>query len=355
MAIKKYITLIKPYCEYNCLHCCYNTKKNISYKKIKKEMIKLQLNGHVVNLYDLSPNSKTIGLFKLTKQLENGEHQGFNWLNLTPEFPLTKDNIEYLKKTKAALHYSIFGSTKEKNSIITGDINSFNRLLMHVIRIRKLLPNNYLSLFMVLHKKNIDEIPGIIKICEKIHFNGFEVAFLAYINKARNKRFKGLYLNDEDIKRFNSIIKKISKQTNIHISVDRTCGPSNPILEKCNIWAPPIKGAYCGCAINQFTVMLGSNLVFPCAAMAGDKRLAIGRYKDGEIKINKKFDFDLNKVGEPCKSCKLLPSCRGGCRADAIFYELEKTGKYNYSAGQRRCFYNTVKESPQNNDMCQNH
>lgn len=338
---KKYITLINPYCKYNCLHCCYNTKTKVKNKEVKKTIINLQKKGYIVNLYELYPTNESLELFEITKQFNKNKGY-FDWLNITNDFEFTKENINFLKKIKATIHYSIFGCSKKTNAEITCDKNYLEKTLRHIKKLKRIIGRKEISFFMILHKKNIDEIPKIIRICEIMRINELDITYLTYINKARSKRFSDYYLTEKDIQKFLKICIKEKKRTKVDISIDKTCGPiltGGFCSRNCNIWAPPIKKYFCGQTRNQYTIMLGSNLVFPCASMAGDEKLSIGRYDNKKMIIEKKWPLNYKNIEEPCKSCERFNECKGGCRADAIFDELEKKRAYNFNAGQKRCLY----------------
>lgn len=348
MTQSKHIVLIVPNCTKQCVHCSFGSYKMIDDQTIRQHVIDLQSQGHTVSLYELDPDAASFERFRFTKQYERGDDNPFTWLNITNSLPLTSDIVGYIRRHRIQVSYSLYGSTKERHALIAGEQNGLDETLRHVRKLRRLAPNNYLIFAVVVHRQNLDDVPAMIELAEGLGINELDFTFLAYVSRARRTKLDELHLRAVDIRRLYQQLASLESSVRPTIAIDPSCGPLFGMRFRnkyCNIWGPEEPGRYCGQGRNQLTIMLGSNLIFPCGSMAGDERLAIGKLEGGELVIGESWPLEDGGLGEPCHSCVHLEACQGGCRANAIFENLRRTGAYDHRAGQGNCFYACARNS----------
>ena len=100
-----------------------------------------------------------------------------------------------------------------------------------------------------------------------------------------------------------------------------------------NLGEIPFVNPLDGCSVGSRALSISPNGdVYPCIMMDGYTTMKLGNVYHSKLleiwtnspTLNKLRHMKLSDLHEPCRSCPLLPVCRGGCRASALwtFHDL---------------------------------
>jgi len=97
--------------------------------------------------------------------------------------------------------------------------------------------------------------------------------------------------------------------------------------------------SFCSCGSEHVMIKSHSRDVYPCRYVVTEPKLRIGTFDEKEgLVIEKNWYDDLaESIEEPCRSCPILNSCMGGCRAEAIGEKYRREGVIDVFAGFVNC------------------
>lgn len=296
---------INNYCNFNCVHCYVDKKK----QQISLEDFKIvidNLNDLQIKLCILTGGETLLHpqLFEILDYAEDN-YKGDLILN-TNAYILNEKIIKKLAKYRLMhLHISLDGTEAIHNKIRQNK-NSFKTVIQATKTAQKYgIKVEFLCTVM---KWNINDIPNIIQIAKK--FNT-KINFKRLIPS--NKFIQdNLVLSSDEVKQLEIYIK----QSNYDKAYIDTC--------YCDI-----KSKSKGCLLNttQLCSIDVNGNVFICPFLH-EKDFHLGNiFKDEKLrdiynayyKNGRKFSFTQQDLEHPCSSCKKFNKCKGGCRADAYY------------------------------------
>lgn len=346
----EHVTLVNPSCRLGCKHCGYPNYSPVDESKIVEIIKNLQAKRHTVKLYDMDISSQSLRLFELTKQYE--DPKGFGWLNVTENFKPNRSELSKLEKMMVGFCLSLHGPSADISSMISGSKDRHARLLESFGYLRSNLPDKPVGLAMVVHKHNIEYIKEMILLGNKLDVGFLEFINILFAGRATSNLTRDFFLEKTDLTKALMDIKKYSALANYEIQLDSTWGPSTSIIPpvtvipqagqgNCSMFAPSLKNRFCNAGYNHVGIRLDNLLVFPCPGMTVYKELAIGKYIDGDIKIEDNWIRTYHT--EPCNSCDIYTNCLGGCRISSIAEGLRLFGAIKRNIGQNNCAYHVTR------------
>jgi radical SAM protein with 4Fe4S-binding SPASM domain len=98
------------------------------------------------------------------------------------------------------------------------------------------------------------------------------------------------------------------------------------------------KRKFCPGGRQSFGIDPTNGGVWSCVYAAKVDPVKIGHVdENGDIVVTAEWPFESDKIGEPCRSCEILPACGGGCRGTAIVEHLIAKGELDHLAGFANC------------------
>ena len=101
---------------------------------------------------------------------------------------------------------------------------------------------------------------------------------------------------------------------------------------------PLAEQGYCPGAQHSFGVDPVSKGVWPCYFTFTVDALKIGRLdEENGLVLTEDWPYHPERIGEPCKSCDLMPACAGGCRGMSMVEHLVRSGELDFYPGFEDC------------------
>ncbi len=172
----------------------------------------------------------------------------------------------------------------------------------------------------VVTSNNLEHIVGFVRFLDKL---GVDYFTLLKLKPGALTEEEFLRLSP-DPKEYAKVIRKIAEiQDEINIKVTLDCGSINVMqmaFTDQELKTVPVLG----CPVGHTQIVINPDGdVYPCAALLGKEFLLGNVLKDDlekiwlENPILKELRQVKKNIKEPCKSCKHLDICRGGCRGIA--------------------------------------
>ncbi|MEW6074059.1 MAG: hypothetical protein AB1726_15865 [Planctomycetota bacterium] len=96
--------------------------------------------------------------------------------------------------------------------------------------------------------------------------------------------------------------------------------------------------SYCPGAHSSFGVDPVKRGVWPCYFTLTVDPLRIGTLDpERGLVLDQDWPYHPERIGEPCRSCSLMPACGGGCRGMSMVEHLLRDGALDHYAGFRNC------------------
>ncbi len=221
---------------------------------------------------------------------------------------------------------------------INGREGNFDKLqeTIDFLREQKIYP----GFNTVVSKMNFDHLEEIVQFAEKNEIS--EVEFLKYKPLGRSsKEYELFSLTQEQIRLFYPKLEQLQKRYSVQLKIDCSFIPSmvyhKPKIK--NLEKLGITGCDAGntlLSINSKAVFSGCSFVQNCETVTN-----FSENWDGSKQLTK-FRKLSSEIIEPCRSCKYLSICKGGCRAVAIHHSDDFTQPDNecpfvYDYNRSRC------------------
>jgi len=253
------------------------------------------------------------------------------------------DYVKELSTTNPIFGFSLHGHRADIHEILTQEGN-FDVTIDAIKKARKLnLPN--LRVFSVLHSRNYMYMQEMCELLQKYDFSHLQFTKLNYAGGAQELP-DDLYM-DQDA--FVHVVKTYEKlkakySGTMELSLSKMYGPTHSRLKVhfLGLITPFMKRQRRAChgGIEKIIVDAKTKKIFPCVWTTGEEWINLGYYDEEKGLVFEKktwFEDIESKIGEPCKSCKILRYCGGYCRSAAIAETNRLTGKIDLYAGFPRC------------------
>jgi len=270
---------------------------------------------------------------------------------------------------------SLHGTTANSHELITNTPGSFEDALSTVEKIGKCVEQHDLkyTLFLVVHKENIDEILDYMKIAEKNNVQHIYTLKLIppYFGNVPNNILMDRQYTWDALLMLNEMRRKYHNKLFIELGVSwgvnfYTPGiyrfvagqPKRPEMEAVHktiksIHQPSVP--YCIAMAPRIAVHPEKEEIYPCMAMSGFPELMVGTLKGEnlEIAFNERGKEWLrwhedwqDKAKGTCAvdDCKFSDLCHGGCRITAMAPKLEKGGTPDWFAEFPDCITRLLEE-----------
>jgi len=296
---------INNYCNFNCVHCYVEKKK----QEISLDDFKIvidNLNDLQIKLCILTGGETLLHpqLFELLDYAQKN-YDGDLILN-TNGFLLSEDIAKKLADYNLLhLHLSLDG-TKDIHNKIRQNNQSFDKVIEATKTAQKYgLKVEYLCTVM---QWNLHDIPNIIALAKELNV---KVNLKRLIPSSKFIQ-ENLVLTNKDVKQ----LEKYVKESNY----------SKVFIDTCYC---DIKSKFKGCLLNttQLCSIDVEGNIFICPFLH-EKEFHLGNILKGDrlrqiyddyYKNGRKFSYGQQDLEHPCRSCKKFNTCKGGCRADAFY------------------------------------
>jgi len=219
--------------------------------------------------------------------------------------------------------FNLQGATSCTHEAVTQVKGSFGEVV-NAIGTMKML-DFWVGVHFVPMKPNYKEFGDLLRLCHLLGVD--EVGVLRFVPQGRGQTNRALLqLPREEFKEFiKNLIDMTSNHNNPNIRVGRP-------IDFRHLFDPSIAKSVCDAGISRCLIAPDGKVV-PCPAFKQTATYIAGNVKNSSLidiwnksPIWKEFrHFDPTQINEPCKSCKYLHQCRGGCIGQRILeYEERK-------------------------------
>lgn len=298
-------------CELKCRHCSQQTREafanELTFEEVKKLFDQLvSIGTYEVNIGGGEPFLREDLLQIITYARKIGLNVSLSTSGLFVSRVVAKKIAELgLKKIRISLD----GATEKSYDYFRGK-GTYRRAIRGIKTLRELF-DIPIVIHTVLMKPNLNEMLTIVRAVQKLRCNIWSVDFLKPAGEARE--LKQFLLSNEDATLAMKTLMRLAETSSIKIIM-----PQFP-------YKAPKKGVYrgFGCVgANLYCYVSALGEVKPCSFVSSD-------YLSGNIRKQHMRDIWLEGQGhlkfrelsgnELCLNCEFYNSCRGGCRARAIF------------------------------------
>lgn len=298
-------------CQLKCRHCSAPAREassnELSLDEIKKLLDELAANGTMEvtigggepflrqDLFPIIAHARSLGLNVL-----------LSTTGLFVSRVVAKKIVEVGLKS---IRISFEGSTEKSYDYFRGK-GTYRRAVRGIKTLREVF-DVPITLHTVLMRQNINEILTMIRAVQKMKCNTWSVDFVKPIGFGRNH--PEIFLSNEEVVEAINTIRRVAENTSLKIEM-----PQFP-------YKAPKKGIYrgFGCVgANLYCYVDPTGNVSPCSFtrefyLAGNIRNT--RLKQIWVASEAFKRFRTLPGNETCFGCEYYNSCRGGCRARAIY------------------------------------
>lgn len=298
-------------CEVRCRHCAQQTRdafpNELTFEEIKKFLDELvSIGTYEINIGGGEPFLRDDLLQIITYARKIGMNVSLSTSGLFVSRVVAKKIAEVgLKK----IRISFDGATEKSYDYFRGK-GTYRRAIRGIKTLRELFEIP-IEVHTILMKPNLNEILTILRAVQKLRCNVWSVDFIKPIGFAQE--MKQFHLTNADATQTMKTIMRLSETSSVKIVM-----PQFP-------FKAPKKGVYrgFGCVgANLYCFVSARGDVRPCAFVSDD-------YTSGNIRKTHIRNIWLEGQGmlkfrdiagnEMCLNCEYYNSCRGGCRARAIY------------------------------------
>lgn len=328
-------------CKDNCPHCILKPSPITTDDEVREMMEAVKRHGLTTAVYianQSEPNALKFARedeFRLNKVVELKD-------SLEPPY----DDVLRLHRMGALFLFSLHGHTEELHRLFSRGDGNFRKTVDSIRKAKELGLRTIVN--CVFHRKNCRSVEAI---CDFVFQNGggkIRLIKLSSAPRAANN-MPGLFMEPDDIVAFFKIVNKVrQKYRAAPFGIEIQRQSFGTVLSWAEIQLARLQtrltgrkqSYYCTCGREHVTIHPKTKLVYHCRFSITNERFAIGHWDDDKgIVIDRDTWFErlAEKIGEPCRSCKLLGSCGGGCRGSAIVEKQQRTGELDIYAGYDSC------------------
>ena len=297
-------------CNLECIHCFSDSGKALKNELKFKEITSLIDQMAEIGTYELSVGGGEPFLRSdMIDIISYANKAGINLSISTNATLINKKLSQKLGKHRLKkLKVSFEGVSQKTYEFLRGK-NTYKKALRGL----KFLRENCsfpVYLHITLIKQNLSELPGLIRLAENLDFQGIEISYALPIGRAANAPFVLSYDEAFNVK---NMAQKLQKYTRLNLVI------------------PPIpfktqhRGVYhhFGCiGATQVCYINAEGYIYPCGFFSNQST----RGNIREAKLKELWDeapllklFRSFKGNPTCLNCSSYNTCRGGCRARALY------------------------------------
>jgi len=308
--IKIHLQLTKA-CSLNCIYCFSNSGTPSVDELTTEEIFKLIDDMSEIGCYYLSLGGGEPLLREDLSSIIRYANQKKIAVSLsTNATVITTKMIEELKEVKLRKLKISFPGASQKSYDFLRNKNAYKRAIKGIALLKEHL-STPIFLHSIISKYNISELPSLVRLAESLEVGTVRFDFMLPVGRA-------FFLRDAMLSPQEALgIRRMAMKLQEHTSI-RLLFPSIPFKTK-------RRGLYkgFGCIGGTEVCFINSQgFLYPCGFLEG--KLPAFNIKKNSIKTLWIEDPSLrlmrNLIGNlQCKECEYLSTCRGGCRARALF------------------------------------
>jgi len=235
---------------------------------------------------------------------------------------------------------SLHGASAAVHELLAPE-GDFAATLAEVRKLREEDEQKELHISCVVHSGNcsrLEELCGFFAELGAVEVNFLK---LCYAGKAKDLP-SHFFLTGEQIRRFMRTYFRVRHRFKpLRITLADGWGPQYSRFRQWmyRLFQRRDSRRLCGCGKEQVVVLSGSNDVYPCRYVLAEPEYRIGHFdsSEGVVITNDWLEGLPQGIGAPCRSCKILHICGGGCRSIAVTEKQRLEGVTDFRAGLPHC------------------
>jgi radical SAM protein with 4Fe4S-binding SPASM domain len=233
--------------------------------------------------------------------------------------------------------FGINGPDAETHELL-GSRKDFEVVLANLRKIRN---KKNIEINCIIHGKNWHLLEEMCRLAHDEGVSLLQLIKLRYVGRATNLP-KDYFMSKEQIKKFFKKYYQLRKNYKPTQIILRNWGPQ---FSKTRIAIYKTFGRrfhsnhLCKCESVHVTIKADSKEIYPCLYSVAVPEMKIGHFdsEKGLVFTKGRLEKLQEKIREPCKSCKILNNCHGGCRSEAISEKTRLKGEFDLYAGYENC------------------
>jgi len=266
-------------------------------------------------------------------------------VELKDSLPDEEQTLRKMSQAGVTFVFSLHGPTEELHSIICDEEGNFGRVLKSIEEAKKLDLRVFVN--TVVHKGNYRSLVKLADLL--VGYQIKKIRFLKLISSPRAmENMPDLFLTNDELVEFYGIFEKLRKEYKGRLEfglINQTFGPFPTKLEfrlnQLLSWLTfKRQSFYCRCGTYSVCVHPHTLDIYQCRFTITNPSFVIGKwnFEKGIIQHKATWFKDFSeKIGEPCRSCRILARCGGYCRAQAISNKFRLTGEFDIYSGFENC------------------
>ncbi|HPZ09167.1 MAG TPA: radical SAM protein [Candidatus Eremiobacteraeota bacterium] len=297
-------------CPLTCVHCFSDSGKPLDKELTTKEIINLINEMSGIGTCELSiGGGEPFCRSDLLEIIKYANKMGINTSLSTNAVLINKKISQKLNELKLKrLNVSFDGVSQKTYEFLRGK-NTYKKALRGIKFLKEYssLPS-YIHVTLV--KQNISELPGLIRLAENLNFEGIQFDYALPIGRASDSN---LTLSYEEAWNVRNMAQKLQRYTGLKMVI-----PSLPFKTQ-------HRGVYqhFGCiGGSQVCYINSQGFIYPCGFFSHQpSKESLREYSLKELWDNAPIIklFREFKGNPTCLGCDQYNSCRGGCRARALY------------------------------------
>ncbi len=311
--LKVYFSITKS-CNFSCRHCFSSSGSSYPDELKTPEIKKLIDEMASIGCFELSlGGGEPLLREDLPEIIAHANLRGVSVRLSTNAAAATKEAARRLKGLKIkSLKISMEGGSEKVYDYIRGKSGSFRKTLRGIKNLKELsIP---ISLQMVFMKPNISELPSLIRIAEKLKVEKILLETIMPVGRAAQN--PQLLLTLEESNKLWEAALKIQKNTHIKIEIPHYV----PFRAGQNLMFDGF-GCKCGtliCHIDPRGNVSPTGFLKDLFSAGTIREKTLKQIWDNAAVLAQFREFEGNQT---CSACSYFSSCRGGCRARALFMD----------------------------------
>lgn len=334
--MKKYskVYIFNDNCRNLCKHCFCKPTPPCSLEETESLINSLEQQDYDVKVMFTDQTDPNI--------LKTVKYLGYDMVELKDK--IDTNFVRELEQVNTTFGISLHGHRADIHELLCRKGNF--ETTINALKKTKQLNLRNVRVYCVIHKKNCLYIEDLCKLA--IRYGVAKIIFLrlSYGGMARNLP-EDMFLDKESYVQFYHLFERVrDKYRNtidlgllVHHWYPKYSRLAAALIQVIELVSKKQR-YFCQGGREKIAVHSKTKEIFPCIHTVTDSRLRLGYYdEDRGVVIEKSLWLKdlIEKIGEPCKSCKLLRWCGGHCRAMAINDNLLIKRKFDLYAGQTFC------------------